>query len=99
MSKDVDQTSCCDSTDGKLGCCNVEAVVTVDKKGQIYFSKEIREKFNIQEGDKLVVVAMYKDGEPCCMNLIKADSFGGMVRSFLSPVMEDLIENDNTQEV
>jgi len=99
MDNKSDQTSCCDSIDTKSGCCNVESVVTVDNKGQIYLSKEIRDKFNIEKGDKLIVVSMYKEGIPCCMNLIKADSFGGMVRSFLSPVMEEIIQGDNIQEV
>lgn len=100
MKETIDQNSCCDTNeyDSKSGCCKVEAVVTVDNKGQIYLSKEIRDKFNIDKGDKLVVVSMYKNDEPCCMNLIKADSFGNLVRNFLGPVMEGIIQGNDQVE-
>ena len=80
--------NCCASTTD-MACCQVEAVVTVDERGQMVLPKEIREKAKICPGDKLVVVTMEKDGKFCCLSLIKAQDFEGMVQNLLSPMMAD----------
>jgi AbrB family looped-hinge helix DNA binding protein len=74
-----------------LGCCAVEAIVTVDERGQMVLPKELREKAGIKAGDKLAVTSWKKDGEVCCIALIKAGNLGGMVRTLLGPVMKDLL--------
>ncbi len=73
-----------------LGCCTVESVVSIDERGQMVLPKEIREKAKISPGDKLVVITMEKDGKFCCLSLIKAQDFEGMVKDLLSPIMSDL---------
>ena len=73
------------------GCCAVEAIVTVDERGQMVLPKELREKAGIKAGDKLAVASWKKDGEVCCITLIKAGNLGGMVRTMLGPVMKDLL--------
>ena len=47
---------------GRMGCCKVESVVSVDERGQMVLPKELRDKANIRAGDKLAVVGMEKDG-------------------------------------
>ncbi len=74
-----------------LGCCIVEAIVTIDERGQMVLPKELREKFGIAAGEKLAVTSWKKDGEVCCIALIKAGSLGGMVRTMLGPVMKDVV--------
>ena len=74
-----------------VGCCAVEAIVTVDERGQMVLPKELREKAGIKAGDKMAVAMWKKDGEVCCITLIKAGSLGGMVRTLLGPVMKDLL--------
>jgi len=73
------------------GCCAVEAIVTVDERGQMVLPKELREKAGIKAGDKMAVATWKKDGEVCCITLIKAGNLGGMVRTMLGPVMKDLL--------
>ena len=73
------------------GCCAVEAIVTVDERGQMVLPKELRDKAGIKAGDKMAVAMWKKDGEVCCITLIKAGSLGGMVRTLLGPVMKDLL--------
>ena len=75
---------------GDLGCCAVEAIVTVDERGQMVLPKELRDKAGIKAGDKLAVTSWKKDGEVCCIALIKAGNLGGMVRTMLGPVMKDI---------
>ncbi len=73
------------------GCCAVEALVAVDERGQMVLPKELREKAGIKPGDKLAVTSWEKDGEVCCIALIKANSLEGMVRGMLGPVMSEIL--------
>ena len=73
------------------GCCQVEAMVSVDEKGQMVLPKSIREKANIQPGDKLVLIGWEKDGQMCCLTMVKAESLADMVKGMLGPMMKDII--------
>jgi AbrB family looped-hinge helix DNA binding protein len=73
-----------------LGCCTIESVVSIDERGQMVLPKEVREKAKIIPGDKLVVITMEREGKFCCLSLIKAKDFEGMVKNVLSPVLTDL---------
>ena len=70
----------------------VEALVSVDERGQMVLPKEIREKANIRPGDKLALTCWEKDGKVCCISLIKAEELTGMVRSLLGPLMKDMLQ-------
>jgi antitoxin PrlF len=72
-------------------CCAVEALVTVDERGQMVLPKELRAKAGIKAGDKLAVTSWEKDGEICCIALIKADNLETMVKGMLRPLMGDII--------
>lgn len=54
-------------------CCHVEYLISVDERGQMVFPKELRKKAKIQPGDKLALISGEKDGEVCCMILIKSE--------------------------
>ena len=69
------------------GCCRVESVITVDERGQMVLPKEIRDRAGIRAGDKLAIIGWEKDGEVCCMTLIKAEQLGDLVKPFLGTVM------------
>lgn len=73
------------------GCCQVTALLSVDERGQMVLPKEIREKAGIKAGDKLALVAWDKDGEFCCLTLVKANLLAGMVRDKLGPVLGGLV--------
>jgi AbrB family looped-hinge helix DNA binding protein len=72
------------------GCCSVESVVTVDERGQMVLPKEVRDKAGIRPGDKLAVVSFEKNGEICCISLIKANNFAGMVKDMLGPMINEI---------
>jgi AbrB family looped-hinge helix DNA binding protein len=72
-------------------CCAVEALITVDERGQMVLPKDVREAAGIRPGDKLALIAWKKDGAVCCMTLIKADELRSMVRGKLGPLMKDII--------
>ena len=81
--------NCC-SADA-MTCCNVEALVSVDERGQMVLPKDVRQKANINPGDKLALTTWEKDGSVCCITLTRAEDITGMVRATLSPVMKEIL--------
>jgi antitoxin PrlF len=73
------------------GCCTVEALVTIDERGQMVLPKELRERAGIKAGDKLAVTSWQRDGKVCCIALIKAGSLEPLVKGVLGPVMKDIL--------
>jgi len=73
------------------GCCRVEAMISVDERGQMVLPKEVRDAAGIRAGDKLALILWKRGGRVCCMSLVKADELTGMVRSTLGPLMKDII--------
>ena len=78
----------------KSRCCSVEAIVSVDARGQLVLPKDVRESAGIRAGDKLAVVIMRSGGAVCCLSLMKVDSLSTMVRQVLGPVMQEITTED-----
>lgn len=74
------------------GCCKVESLISVDERGQMVLPKEIRDKANIQAGDKLAVISWEKEGRVCCFSLIKVEELTEMVKGMLGPVMQEIFQ-------
>ena len=92
MSKRNDGENCCTPAGGKVVCCKVEALISVDERGQMVLPKETRDKANIRAGDKLALISWEKDGKVCCISLIKAEDFTQMVKDMLGPMVKDIVE-------
>ena len=90
MAKDAKKAVCAVPAGEMASCCNVEAVVSVDERGQMVLPKEIREKAGIKAGDKLAIIAMRQDGKVCCLSMIKVEALGDMVKGMLGPVMKEI---------
>ena len=74
------------------GCnCQVDALVTIDGRGQIVLPKEVREKADIKEGDKFVLISSQSGGKGCCLFLVKADFFSETARSTLAPMLREIV--------
>ena len=71
-------------------CCQVESLISVDERGQMVLPKDLRERAGIQPGDKLAVISWEKEGEVCCLVLIKAGYLADRVKDFLGPMMKDM---------
>lgn len=82
----------CSPSGGDIGCCRVEALVTVDERGQMVLPKELRERAGIQAGDKLALVGIENEGRVCCISLMKVEQITEMVKSTLGPVMKGIFE-------
>ena len=91
MAKDAvqnDAKSCC----SQEPCCKVEAVVSIDARGQIVLPKDVREKAGIEAGDKLAVIAFESGGKVCCISLLKSDAFADSVKNVLGPMMSEIMQ-------
>ena len=88
----VKKENCCGPAGIPGGCCKVEALVSVDERGQMVLPKEARDKANIHAGDKLAVISWEKGGQVCCLSLIKAESLTDMVKDMLGPVMSEMFK-------
>jgi AbrB family looped-hinge helix DNA binding protein len=83
---------CCATESSPPSCCKVEALVSVDERGQMVLPKEARDKAGIRAGDKLAVISWEKGGEVCCLSLIKAESLTEMVKGMLGPVVGEIFK-------
>ena len=95
MANKKSQTSSTKLKGAGLSCCRVEAVTSIDERGQMVLPKEIREKTDIQPGDKLGIIVWEKAGKVCCLSLIKMGELSEMVRDLLSPMMEEITSEKN----
>ncbi len=74
--------------------CRIDAVVTMDAKGQIVLPKDLREKANFKPNEKLALVACEKNGEVCCITLIKAEKLVGAVTKTLGPLLKSVTKQE-----
>lgn len=69
-------------------CCRVESVVSVDARGQLILPKEVRQKMGILPGNKLMLVSLEKDGQVCCLALLRADLIEKEVSELITPLFQ-----------
>ena len=74
--------------------CRIDAVVTMDAKGQIVLPKDLREKANIKPNDKIALVASEKNGEVCCITMVKAEKLVGAVTKTLGPMLKGVTKQE-----
>ncbi len=79
-------------------CCKIEAVVSVDERGQLVLPKDVRERAGIGAGDKLAIIfhgGHEGPGGSCCLTLVKADSLAEGVRTMLGPMMKEMFGQED----
>jgi antitoxin PrlF len=91
MAKSNNKQSLCAEKGNATSCCRVESLITIDERGQMVLPKDLRDRVGIKAGDKMALISWEKDGEVCCLTLIKADALALGVKEFLGPVMRDVM--------
>jgi antitoxin PrlF len=61
----------------------IEAIITIDQRGQMVLPKETRERAHIRAGDKLALVGWRKGDRVCCLSLVKVEDMTEMVGELL----------------
>ena len=92
MAQKDESKNCSVLIEESTSCCKVEALVSVDDRGQMVLPKDIREKANIRAGDKLAVTCWERDGKVCCISLTKVEDLTEMVKDMLGPMMKDILQ-------
>jgi len=87
---------CCDSActcrgSNLLDGCRVEAVVSVDRRGQLVLPKDVREKAGFHPDQKLAIVSWMKGKDLCCLTLQRADDLAEVVRRTYGPLLSSAI--------
>ncbi len=72
----------------------VEALVSVDARGQMVLPKDLREKTGIRAGDKLVLVSWLKDGRVCCLGIVKLEELTDILKERLGPILKEIIQEE-----
>jgi antitoxin PrlF len=88
------ESECCGTrhVEMRMHCCKIDAMVTVDARGQIVLPKDVRKKAGIKAGDKLALINHASEGKMCCMTLIKADEFADSIKTMLGPMMKEILD-------
>ncbi|MCX7983258.1 MAG: HgcAB-associated protein [Syntrophales bacterium] len=69
------------------GTCKIDALVSIDDRGQMVLPKEVREQLGIKAGDKMALVTWEKEGRACCLTLIPVKELAEGIKSFLNSII------------
>lgn len=67
----------------------MEAVLSIDSRGQIVIPKEVRKRANINDGDKLALVSWMNGEIVCCLSLIRVDNLSSEVSGVMHTLLSD----------
>ena len=70
---------CCGSRHDSSVSHQIEAVITIDDRGQMVLPKETRNRAGIRAGDKLALVGWRRGERVCCLSLVKMDELTEML--------------------
>jgi antitoxin PrlF len=65
----------------------IEAIITVDERGQMVLPKQTRARAGIRAGDRLALVSWSKGDRVCCLSLIKAEEMAETIGEMLNSLM------------
>ena len=85
---------CCAPQRGPETSYQIEAVITIDERGQMVLPKETRAKAGIRAGDKLALVSWRQGDRVCCLSLIKVEEMTEMVGELLNSLMVTFPESE-----
>jgi len=71
-------------------CCEIEAVVSFDERGQLVFPKDVRKKFNLKAGEKFLMISCTNEAGLCCFTMVKTDAVNKMVGKVINPMLKNI---------
>ena len=78
------------SKKSKDSCCEIEAIVSFDERGQLVFPKDVRKKFDLKAGEKFAMVSCTNENGLCCFTLVKTAQINEMVGMALGPMLNNI---------
>lgn len=71
-------------------CCEIEAVVSFDERGQLVFPKDVRKKFNLKAGEKFLMISCTNEAGLCCFTMVKTTAVNKMVGNAINPMLKNI---------
>jgi len=93
MGKSKSKTCCASNRKGRVSN-QIEAIITIDDRGQMVLPKDTRAKAGIKAGDKLALVSWSKGDRVCCLSLIRAAEMAETIGEMLNSLMVALPKSD-----
>ncbi len=90
----MSEEPCCGNGESVAGTpmsIRIEAVASVDDRGQMVIPKAVRDRMGLQAGDKLAISVMESQGRPCCITLIRAEELAQRVKEILGPAADEML--------
>jgi AbrB family looped-hinge helix DNA binding protein len=85
---------CCDSKREGRVSNQIEAIITVDERGQMVLPKQTRARAGIRAGDRLALVSWSKGDRVCCLSLVRAEEMAETIGEMLNSFMVAFPESD-----
>jgi len=63
----------------------------MDAKGQLVLPKDLRERAKLEPNDKLAVIGFERDGNVCCIVMVKTEALGDTVKNMLGPILNEAL--------
>lgn len=67
----------------------MEAIATIDQKGQVVIPKHLRDKSRIKPRDKLIVVVFESKDGVCCIVLLKAEELAEIATRMITSAFDE----------
>lgn len=75
-------------------CCKIDAIVSIDSKGQIVLPKDLRERAQFKPSDKLALIGFERNEGICCVMIVKVDMLANAVTKTLSPLLNAVTKQE-----
>lgn len=83
-SPETEGEECCEAEASDTTCCDVEAIVSVDERGQMVLPKELRKKANIKPGDKLALMTWKRKDQINLIYLMKTSNIAEKIGDLIT---------------
>lgn len=72
-------------------CLRLEAVATIDRKGQVVIPKHLRDESRIKPRDKLIIMVYESKEGVCCIVLLKAEELAEIATRMITSVFDEAV--------
>ena len=73
-------------------CCRIDAIATIDARGQLVLPKEVRKRAGLKPNDKLAIICAESEGEACCIIMMRAEALADTLKETLGPMMKEIFK-------
>ena len=77
------------STSSESQSHKVEAILAIDARGQILIPKDVREKAQMNVGDKLALISHVCEGKICCLYLIPVNDLSTKTTELIHHILSE----------